>query len=364
MLNKLNFKSKIILFSLIIIPILIIVLLFSIKGCSKGDNYSNYEKKMINAAENYLKKKNKLPITEGGQVTVSLDSLIKEGYIKSPTSLLNDNSCDGSVSVRNNGVSVKENDGGFYYYIPDLKCDNYKTVHLIDKLMENLVTEKSGLYKTEDGYVYKGAKVKNYVKFFDKLYVVVSIDNNNILKLLKTDYQSDESIWDAKYNVEKDDYVGKNDYSDSYIIDVLYDSYLKTDSKKKKHLLAYNVCVGSRSLDNVELNNNEECMSRLENQFISLLNTADISRASYDKDCTTIYSRACSNYNYLRKYAYLTWFLNGVKESSYKVFCYRGGVSLVDASVEQRYNFVMYVDGNELYTKGDGSFSNPFIIND
>lgn len=196
MIKKMNKKSKSIFAGLIIIPLFIILILFIVRSCSKTTtSYSKYENEMKKAAEKYFNNKNLLPKTEGGKVSVSLDELVSEEYIKSSDVRLKDDGCTGSVNVQNNG--------GYYLYIPDLECDNYKTVHLIDMLLKDVVTEKSGLYATADGYVYKGAKVNNYLKFFDKLYLIISIDNDGILKLVKVESEKDKSIWDRKFNTKK-----------------------------------------------------------------------------------------------------------------------------------------------------------------
>lgn len=90
-----------------------------------------------------------------------------------------------------------------------MSCDDYQTTYLIDELLKGVVTEKSGLYQVEDGYVYKGAKVNNYVSFFDKTYRILSIDNNGILKLVKVDQEKNRVNWDSKYNTEKNKFLVK-----------------------------------------------------------------------------------------------------------------------------------------------------------
>ena len=113
MLSGMDKKSKFLLLSLIIGPIFIIFLLIILRGCSSSNSYSKYEKQMLNAAEKYFENKNMLPVTEGGNASVSLDDLVNYEYIKSPSKELKDESCSGTVSVYNNGASVKENNGGF-----------------------------------------------------------------------------------------------------------------------------------------------------------------------------------------------------------------------------------------------------------
>ena len=363
MLKKMDGKSKTILLMLIILPIIVILLLVGIRSCSNGkSSYSEYEKKMIKAASKYFTNNNMFPKTEGGIVSVDLSELVKNGYIKSPESSVKDTNCSGYVNVQGNGISVNE-DLNDYLYIPDLVCDNYKSIHLIDKLKEDIVTDKSGLYETGDGYIYKGSKVNNYVSFFDKKYLIISIDNNNVLKMVKIDSEKSNVVWDNKFNPDVDRSYGKNDYSDSNIVDELYNQYLSTDNNKKKHMIGYSVCYGNRDYNNEAINKDSECLKKLDNQFISLMNVYDIPMASYDKDCTSIYSGSCSNYNYIFDNIGTTWLMNGVSNNSYDVYYYSYGITYDKAKIRNSYNMVIYVNGNELYTKGDGSYNDPYVIN-
>lgn len=362
MLSGMDKKSKFLLLSLIIGPIFIIFLLIILRGCSSSNSYSKYEKQMLNAAKKYFENKNMLPVTEGGNASVSLDDLVNYEYIKSPSKELKDESCSGTVSVYNNGASVKENNGGFYLYIPDLKCDSYKTEHLIDKLLKDVVTSKSGLYETSDGYVYKGSKVKNYISFFEKKYLIISIDNSNILKVVKIDSEKDNSEWDYKFNTSVDYSYGKNDYSDSYMLDVLTNMYLGTDIDKKKHMVAHDVCYGNRNSEYYNIDNINECSKKLDNQFITLMNVYDYPLASYDSECVSIYSGACSNYNYIFNNIDSTWLVNGITDDSYDVYYFSGSIDFTKAYYSKRYNIVLYLNGNELYTEGNGTYDKPYVI--
>lgn len=362
MLSRMDKKTRTLLIALIVIPIIFILFLIILRGCNNSSSYSSYENKMVKGAEKYFNDKNSLPITEGGEVIVTLDDLVKEGYIKPSEKLLKNSTCVGSVTVRNNGASVKKNNGGLYLYTPYLSCSDYTTTYIIDKLKEDIVTEKSGLYETSDGYVYKGNKVNNFVSFFGKNYLIISIDNNNILKLVKAESEKEKVIWDDKFNSEVDMAYGKNDYSDSYIIEKLTDDYLATDENKRKHLIAYDVCYGNRPSDYDAVDKVYECSKKLENQFISLLNPYDYAMASYDQECTSIYSGSCSNYNYLYDNVEYTWLMNGLTDNTYEVYSYQGYISYDRADIMDYYNIVIYVSGNEVYTKGDGSLKDPYVI--
>lgn len=364
MLKNIDKKYIYIGITVLVLPLILILFLIILRGCSSSkSSYSIYEDMMINAAQNYFKKKVILPTNEGEVVSVNLDDLVASSDLKSPGEALKDNSCFGSISVRNNGVSYEKNNGGFYNYTVDLQCDNYKTVHLIDKIKEDIVTEKSGLYQVGNSFVFKGAKVKNYISFFDKDYLIVSVDENNILKLVKITSEKDRFNWDDKYNVEKKQIAGVNDYSDSSIIDSMILKYDKMKDNQKQHLIGYSVCYGNRSILYTNVDNVNECSKRLDNQFVSLLNSYDYASASYDNNCNTFTSQSCRNYNYLYDNLDTTWLMNGTLDNSYEVYYYQQGyVDLSRANNSKKVNLVIYIDGNELYTKGDGSKENPYVI--
>ena len=364
MLNKLGKKNVSMLLILISIPILLIIFLVVIRSCSSsGSSYSDYEKKMVSAAEKYFKNMNNLPVGEGDQVSVSLEDLVSKGMIKSPIKALDDKSCTGYVSVRKNGSLDKNEKNGFYLYIPNLNCEKYNTVHLVDKLKDQIVFEKSGLYEIDDEYVFKGNKVNNYVKFFDTMYRVISVDNNGIIKMVKVDKERNSYNWDNKYNSQRKMISGKNDYSDSNLIDKLSDLYKKMSDNNKKHIVAYSVCAGNRSEKYYNIDTINECSNRVDGQYLSVLNLYDFARASYDPECNSYNSPSCRNYNYLYKTIDSTWLLNGNSDNSYGVFYYSfGKIYLSDANNNLSINIVIYIDGNELYTSGDGSFEKPYII--
>ena len=363
MLKKMDKKFLYICGALIIVPLLIILLLVLIRGCNSSITAEKYENKMLSAAKNYFKKKNTLPVSEGGVTQVSLEDLVDEKYIKNPDGYVSDNKCEGYVKVINNGVSVKENDGGYYLYIPHLSCEKYKTVHLIDKLLEDVVTSESGLYQTNDGYIYKGSKVNNYVKFADKTYRIISVDNNNIMKLVKVDSEKNRVLWDTKFNSEKNKSFGKNDYSDSNIIDVLKTRYNKFKDDQKKHLFAYNVCYGNRSESYRAVDKTKECSKILENQFVSLMSTYDFASASYDPECTSITAGSCRNYNFIFDSIDTTWLMNGNSDNSYEVYFYsQGYIDVTRANTNKRYNMVIYLSADELYNNGKGTSDSPYVI--
>ena len=366
-LKRMDKKFLIFVGLIICLPLMLIIFLVAIRGCGNTQiSYEEYEKKMITSFEKYLKDVDKVPTEEGEYITIKLSALVDKGYIKSTLDLLDDNSCDGYVSVRRNGASIESTNGGYLNYIVDLTCKNYETSHLVDKIKENIVTEESGLYELEDGYIFKGNKPQNYVTFYGQSYRIMSIDKDGILKLIKTEPEATNRKWDDKYNIETNRASGKNIYKDSVILNFLindYENTKKISSKAKEKIVAYDVCIGKRNSNNFTIDSSIDCSEKLEKQVLSLLNVSDYAKASIDLDCTTLNSRSCNNYNYLYHVVSSTWTMNGSLDNTYDVLFLSDGVmSVQTANTYSEYSIVIYIDGNTSYTSGSGSANNPYVI--
>ena len=367
-LKRLDKKFLIIAGGIILLPILIIVFMALIQSCDRNVTHEKYEEKMISAAQKYIEDKDKTPTKESEIVTVKLSKLVSEGYIKSTEKLLDDPSCKGEVNIRRNGVSVESNNGGFLNYTVDLECDKYKTTHLIDKITENVVTSESGLYLINENYVFKGNDVKNHINLYNSSYRIMSIDKDGIIKLVKSEPENATRLWDNKYNTEINNSYGKNIYKDSVILDYLmndYENSKKISSKLKKHVVAYDICIGKRSSTDYSISKDVDCSEILENQVISLMNVSDFAMASADPECNSTVSKSCRNYNYLSRVATSTWTLNTLQDNTYEAYYISDGLSAhQNANAYNEYNIVIYIDGNEKYIEGTGTAANPYIINE
>jgi hypothetical protein len=363
-LKKLDRKFLIFAGCIILLPILLIIFLAIIQGCSNRKmTYENYEQKMISATERYLK--NNVPTEESEMIVVSLNALVEKSYIKTSKKALDD-SCTGEVTVRRNGSSVESNNGGFLNYTVSLNCENYNTVHLFDKITSEVVTSDSGLYLVGENYIFKGNKVNNYINFFGQDYRIMSINKDGIIKLIKSEPEGSQRIWDNKFNSEANATYGKSIYKDSVILGYLladYKNSKKISKAARQHIVAQDVCVGKRSSDNYSISKDIDCSEVLENQVISLINVSDYAMASTDPDCDSTASRSCRNYNYLSTVALSTWTLNSSSDNTYDVFFISDGLQESQkASSYNEYSIVIYIDGNELYTTGTGSAGNPYIV--
>ena len=363
-LKKLDKKFLIIAGCILILPVVFIVFLVLIQGCSNRKmSYSNYEKKMLSAAEKYFK--DKLPMNESEEIIVTLDKLVTDGYIKDPNKAVKED-CTGQVSVRRNGASIDTNDGGFLNYIVKLNCDNYSTVTFNDKITSNVVESDSGLYKIGDEYIFRGSKLKNHFSFFGHDYRIMSIDKDGIIKLIKSEPESASRYWDNKFNVESNASTGKTIYKDSAILSYLiadYQNPKRINKAARGHIVAYDACIGKRESTDYRISREIDCSEILEKQVISLINVSDFAMASTDPDCKTTHDRPCKNYNYLSLVAPSTWTLNAISENSYGALLVSDGLqSSQNANLYNEYNIVIYIDGNEAYTSGDGSEKNPYLM--
>ncbi|MBR6690841.1 MAG: hypothetical protein IKL65_05865 [Bacilli bacterium] len=365
-LKKIDKKILLIVGIILLLPIVIIIFLAIIQGCGNSKiTPEKFEEKMISSAEKYFKENGGLPKKESEVKVVNLDELVKGEYIKSTEDLLGDDSCKGSVTVRKNGSTIEKNEGGFLNYIVSLECDEYKTKTLNSVLMNDLTTSGSGLYKDGNYYVYKGDQVKNYIEFFGKNYRIMNIDEKGVAKLIKTESESLDEYWDNKYNVETEDISGKNIYADSTVLKKLIENYSNNkiiSENARKHIVSKDVCVDSRSLEDGSIGN-YDCTNKLANQVISLIDINDFARASLDVDCTSIYSRSCRNYNYLKELNLMTWTVNAVSDNTYGVYYLSSGViRSQEAGKYQNYNIVIYIDTNEKITSGKGTVDEPYVL--
>ena len=145
---------------LILFAIIGVLVFFANRGKSKVSGYKDIESRMVSAAKNYYEKNsNLLPIMDDSSVSVSTDTLIESSLLKPFSEMVEEGvSCTGSVKV------YKVSDE--YAYFPYLNCgSDYNTTELYNLLKEKIVTTGEGLYSVGDSYIYRGEKLKNYVKW-------------------------------------------------------------------------------------------------------------------------------------------------------------------------------------------------------
>lgn len=356
-------KSYIYIFIGIAILIGIIIMIVTFVNKSSSSDYDNIMNKMIIAAEKYYDKNNDmLPLSEDVASVVSSDTLIQNNYMKPFSEFVKDDiSCTGSVSV------YKSNDE--YVYFPTLDCgDAYKTISLIQHIKDNsLVTDGDGLYEVNQEYIFKGEYPNNYVSFDDKTWRIVKINKNNTIKLVSLSHKLNDVVWDDRYNSSSSDYSGINDFRVSRLLEYLNKSYNENNiisKNNKKYLAKHNWCIGKLSQDNHLISSINLCNDVYGDLYVGLLQADEIYKASLDKNCLYLEDGECTNYNYFAEIG-SSWTMNASTNKTYNVYYVANAMtSYRKASSSMPVIPVVNINSNILYSKGDGTKDNPYVIGD
>lgn len=359
--------------------VIVIILLVLISSCSNsGGSYESIEQKMVSAAKNYYASHEKsLPKEENGTVKVTINTLIEAELLKEVKDPKNkDQDCSGYVEVTKVG---KE-----YSYTPFLVCKgNYEPKYLTDIVKSSKQDEYgNGVYEMGGEYVYRGDDVKNYVSFNNQLWRIVKIDSEGDIKLVSAFHSENRYSFDDSYNSENKKNSGNTtDYLHTNIRKTLNDYYKNNFNKDEKaRIVSKNLCVGKyavgENLTSEELSNDlldefnieKECSAVKENEKIGLLNATDYKNASLDSSCIKLDDNECSNHNYLHtNYGdegseIDTWLLNSSSNNTYQAIYLSDGVDVSDASISKYVNYVIYINGNTIALRGNGTIKNAYFI--
>lgn len=390
-LGSMNKKFLTIFLTIIGVMFLIIFIIAIARACGnkKLKDPKKIEEKLEKAAKEYYgDHEDKLP-QNGESVTITDAELTKAGYFKGMSKIANDSTCVGSVTVHVNA--------GQKLASVDLKCKEYQTEHLQDKIIKdnlvdgfvvndssdisNLTNEKpsmgkdyiSGLYKTTEGYyVFRGENPNNNLVLNGEKFKIIDISPEGIIRMVDVSNYSTHYRWDTKYNIEAKKNVGINDYKNSEILEAMKKKYGTYKENNKKHLAPFSVCIGKRFKGDENtgegfqksLERNIDCSETLDGQYMGLLSVSDFARASLDENCTTIGSPACTNYNYLSKTITETWTSTGLSNDTYSVLAVAAG-NIDDSSYakdSRAYYWANAVYGDEPYLEGNGTESDPYVV--
>ena len=349
--------------------IVILILLIVISSCSfKSGSYEDIEDEMVDAAKSYYETRtNKLPKKEDSVIKVTVSTLIEAELldeIVDPTD--EEITCNGYVEVTKIG---KE-----YSYTPFLTCKGkYEPKHITDKIQSLKLDELSqGVYNIDGEYVYRGKYVKNYVKFAEKLWRIVKIDENGVASLVLATPTDDNYYWDSRYNSQEKSETGVNtNYLDTDIRKTLktyYNKKFTTDEKAR--MTSTNLCVGKYYIneDDYEssgevISKEKDCSITKENEKIGLLTLHDYKNASLDEKCTNVLSKECSNFNYLSNSDSInTWTLNSTSNNTKDAFYIEGTIDYDEAYSGRNINPVIYLTNKIIVVSGKGTKSNPYIV--
>lgn len=373
-IKYLDKKTKIMLLSMLGVIFLIILLaIFANAFKSKLYSYAEVEDKMVLAAKAYYAEEENVSLlpTDGQELTITVNTLTTGNFMKSLTSLLKDgNDCTGEIRV--------SNAAGVYTYLPYLNCgEAYYSSELYNKMIaKDLVTTGDGLYQIGTEYVYRGQNINNYVTYADKLWRVVKIDETKQISLILASPEKITTyVYDDRYNIEKENNFGINEFNVSRIKDSLV-TYLdgvnregtpNFTSKDKEKLVATTLCTGNRGEEQLFSSGKVECNTTLEDMTIGLLNLYDYARASLETTCTKPSDLQCQNYNYLGAVGTTgsSWWLStGNSDFTYEAYRVKntGAIEATSCNTRASLRPVVVIKDNIFSTGGTGTEEDPYLL--
>lgn len=355
----------------LIMPLIIIVVVFiaimivvGIINNNKKLDYQKLESELKIAATRYFNNNQALLPTESGETeSVSYDVLEENSYIESIEKLLGESvTCNAWADVINNN--------GNYIYVANLICGDgsidYSTQTLSEQLLSQVVNSGDGLYKMGNEYVYRGEVVKNYVHFANRIWRVLSIDDNGNIKLLRADVTY-ENVWDDRYNVELEGDYGVNDYQLSRVREYLDREFQENNyftNEEKGYIIYSDLCIGERKSNSTDNSGRLECAVKYENQPMGLIQLNEYINASLEKTCKSPSDEQCKNYNYLAKSEGKWWTITKDSDSTNRIYLIRedGKILYGDANYEFRVRPTIILSKYTGFESGDGSEVNPYVI--
>lgn len=359
-------KKKLMFIGIAIVGIivLIIIILLVYHAFNNKVSYTDIENKLLDASKSYYKEHSELlPQTSKDTVYVDDITLTSSGYLDSMSDLTSklDVTCNGKVYV-----NYSNND---YRYVPVLDCgESYKTKLFNEYIKNNteIVYSGNGLYELNGELVFRGDKPNNYINFDGNDYRIVKIDNNGDIVLI-LDERFQRSVWDDRFNIEKNSEDGINDYTMSRIKDNLEKLYNDGDvvsDNNKKLLKSFTLEIGKRAEMDETNDGSLEKSAIVENSFVGLLPLYDYLNASIDINCLSPLNESCKNYNYLDIYDYNWWTITALQETTRRVFNISsdGSIRTSKCSTNGYIRPVIHLANNVIYVSGDGTKDNPYKI--
>lgn len=364
-------KKMFMLMGVIVIGTIFLLLILFIASLftSKIKSYSDIETIMKEAAISYFKDyPDSLPKEDGDIVEIDSSNLVAAGKMKAISEYTEEGvACTGTVQVTKVGSD--------YVYTPYLNCgDNYVTIELYRKVLENNQTVKSGdgLYVNGNNYIFRGENVNNYVKLDNSVWRIVKITSDSQMVLVHADGVPLTQPWDNRYNEERLYESGINTYSVSRIKDYLekiYKEPSKDDgevilsSKDKTRINTFDLCIGKRNPTGESKNNSEECKLKDKDQKIGLLTVSEYLYASLDPNCKSADTKSCMNYNYLTMDEEW-WLVTANSEDTSTVFKV-AKYGAVEADIAGNYATVrpvIYLKSNVMFKSGKGTEEKPYKV--
>lgn len=225
-----------------------------------------------------------------------------------------------------------------FYKIENPKVDEKFNLVQTITLEKNITTINDGLYELNNGFVFKGTNVNNYLEYSGYLFRIISIDENNNIKLI-----TEESLTNLAWGIEKT-------YEKSYIKSWLNGEennegiFYKSLNNPTNYLVDTNFCIQTVN------EKAKECKENITDK-IGLLSLGE-------------YKEAGGTKSYL--HTNNTWWLSNTSEEGIWYVYSNGNINDVIKMGKDYYSYgvrpVITLKGNLSLISGDGSKENPYKI--
>lgn len=373
-------RDNIVKIAVVLVILIIVIVVVSLMSGKKQEEeivsasgYEEIENRLQSAAINFVDDNpNFLPDTTDVNTTIKADTLIKNDYIGEIRAIENKSyKCSGEVVI-----SKLYEDSEDYKFVPYVFCgDYYNTTTITNYILEHekVVTTETGLYKEGNAYRYKGEYPNNYLLLGEAEYRIISIDQNGVLKLIKSNPTKSRYVWDDRYNSNVGKSVGITNYDKSRMKDNLDFIYSNGDTDEgevmftddeRSYFIFYDFCNGSLHQDSTNIDIAAECSSTVE-QKIGLMNISDFYLASIDSGCVATNRYECTNYNWMYDLLitpYVSMNLTDRNTYEYLKIDEDGLIYRETANRGSRLYIVTHISGDNIFRSGNGTPSDPYVI--
>ena len=243
-------KKKLIIIGASLVGFLVVILLATWIISIVKPHYYTYEEveeKITQAVKSYYDTNPTLVPTTDGDYTIQYSTLVDGKFIKPLNEILKDgDNCTVNIVVNKSGDNIA--------YLPYLTCPGtYETKELYRVIKDNspVVTEGSGLYEDENGGYYFGT-----ISINDKdnpyLWRIISIEDDNTIKIINETGKREQYSWDNRYNEGKDATWGYNNFELSRAKEILKNTESNEEivnENIKNAIISKELCVGKRKLN-------------------------------------------------------------------------------------------------------------------
>ncbi len=365
--NRGKLKKGVFILGGIIIGIIVIFILFMLI-VGRKISYSQLEKKLVNATEQYLMDNmDYRPSATNPEITVDANTLVTAKYIKELSKYVKD-TCSATINVKYATEGLE--------YQAFLKCNNFQTKTLNTVLKENntkLSQTGVGLYNLNNYNVFRGQDPNNYVSFANMMWRIVKFNDDYVFLII--DHKNTKlsqifhdikyrGVWDDRYNTESESKKGINNFILSIAFDRLKQMYDGTLVDYQDYLTSFDLCVGKRDENDENKAGSQECSELISNQYYGLLPVYDYLNASLSNVCFNTLNPECQNYNYLNNDGDSWWTMTPNSKNTYSAYYVTASGKMDSASTNESrvYRIVIALKGNVLYDSGKGTLEEPYVI--